>query len=506
MSFVQKIQAVWDNISLVQRALLVAVVVMLGIVGALLVQWAGKPDMRMLYHQVSADEASKITEKIREQGIAYELRNGGTTIYAPEEHIYQLRLDMAKDGLPVGEQSGYAIFDNEKVGLSPFAQDVNFKRALQEELAKSIQMIEGVAFARVHMANSEKNIFASKTAKTTASVVLLLRPGYTLSALNIAAITHLVAGSIEGLTSDKVNVIDSQGRLLSSASDEAGVHKAGTVLAYKERVEESLEKKVEDMLTTVLGPGRATVKVSAVIDMNSVSTIKETYESKGIVTKEEIESDTEPVAVSASDGSGASGPPPKPKMKKTINTEYVNPKTIEQKDELPGKILSLTASAVVDLSVADANGTGAGAASDKIMQLTDVEKLIRNCLGLDPTDTGSLTVIDAKLYRPVESIVEIEPSNWPRYMAMVRQGSLGIMAVCALLVLRVFKGAKNKAMQAAVVGQLPAGGASEAAGLIAAPQQASDSLALRRQISGALRQNPEHVKQVFAGWIDERQA
>ena len=337
MNFFQKIQAVWDNISLVQRALLVAVVLTLGIVGFLLVNWSRRPDMRLLYNQLSPEEASKITEKISEQGIAYELRNGGTTIYAPKEHVYQLRLDMAKEGLPVGGQGGYAIFDKEKVGASPFAQEVNFKRALQEELAKSIQMIDGVDFARVHMVNTEKNVFASKTADTTASVVLRLRPGYTLSASNIAAITHLVAGSIDGLRSDKVTVIDSQGRLLSSGSEQGGGHQAGTVQAYKERVEQSLEKKVEDMLTTVLGPGRAAVKVSAVIDMNSVSTIKESYEPKGIVSKEDIQKNEEkPAGASGSDSSGASGTSIKDE---TITTEYVNPKTIEQKDVLPGKII-----------------------------------------------------------------------------------------------------------------------------------------------------------------------
>jgi len=503
MSFFQKIQAVWDNISLVQRALLVAVVLTLGIVGVLLFQWARRPDMRMLYQQLSAEEASKITEKISEKGIAYELRNGGTTIYAPKEHIYQLRLDMAKDGLPVGEQGGYAIFDKEKVGASPFAQEVNFKRALQEELAKSIQMIDGVDYVRVHIVNTEKNIFASKAADTSASVILQLRPGYTLSALNIAAITHLVAGSIDGLNSGKVTLIDSQGRLLSSESGEAGAHRAGTVQAYRERVEESLENKVEDMLTTVLGPGRAIVKVSAVIDMNSVSIIKETYEPKGIVKKEEIETDSEPVAASGSDESGT---PPPPKKKETINTEYVNPKTIEQKDVLPGKIISLSASAVVDLSVSDANETGSGSEPAMIMQLTDVEKLIRNTLGLDPADTESLTVVNARIYRPVETLVEIEPSSWPRYMAIVRQASLGIMAICAFLVLRVFKGAKKKALQGAVPGQLPAAGTTEATGLLPASNTASNSLALRRQISGALRKNPEHVKQVFASWIEERQA
>jgi flagellar M-ring protein FliF len=464
--------------------------------------------MRLLYQDLSPDEASKITEKIKEQGIAYELRNGGTSIYAPEEHIYQLRLDMAKDGLPVGKQGGYTIFDKEKVGVSQFAQEVNLQRALQEELAKSIQMIDGVDHARVHLVNAEKSIFASKSSKTTASVVLRLRPGYTLSALNIAAITNLVAGSIEGLTSNKVTVVDSQGRLLSSETDQTGAHRAGTVQAYKEQVEQGLENKVEEMLTKVLGPGRATVRVSAVIDMNSVSTVKETYESKGILKEEEIQKmDEKNPAAAAADGSttASSG---KSIKDETIKSTFVVPKTLEQRDELPGRILSLTASAVVDLSISDSNDTaGTGAGSGKIMQLADVEKLIRNSLGLDPADTDSLTVIDARIYRPVEDMVEIEPSKWPRYMAIVRQGSLGIMAVCAFLVLRVFKGAKNKAMQAAAIpGQLPGSEPTEPAGLIAASEKATDSLALRRQISGALRKNPEHVKQVFAGWIDERQA
>ncbi|MBL7152239.1 MAG: flagellar M-ring protein FliF [Phycisphaerae bacterium] len=503
MSFLQKIQAVWDNISLVQRALLVAVVLTLGIVGVLLVQWARRPDMRMLYHQVSPEEASKITEKISEQGIAYELRNGGTTIYAPKESIYQLRLDMAKEGLPAGEQGGYKIFDSPKVGLSPVAEGVQLQRALQEELAKSIQMIDGVDHTRVHIVNAEQNVFSSQAAKTSASVVLRLRPGYRLSAMNIAAITHLVAGSVEGLNSDQVTVIDSEGRLLSSESGQAGTHRAGTVQAYKERVEESLEKKVEDMLTTVLGPGRAIVKVSAVIDMNSVSIIKETYEPKGIVTKEEIETDSEPVAAS---GSGESGTPPPPKKKETINTEYVNPKTIEQKEELPGSVLSLTASAIVDLSVSDSNEAGSGAEPAKIMQLADVEKLIRNALGLDPVDTESLTVVDVRIPRSREVLIEIEPSSWPRYMSIVRQASLGIMAICAFLVLRIFKGAKKKAGQEGTRGQLPPAGTVEAAGFLPAGGQASDPMALRRQISGALHRNPEHVKQVFTSWIEERQA
>jgi len=497
MNLLQKIQAVWQNVNTVQRTLLVAVVLTVGIVGALLVYWARRPDMRLLYNELSPEEAARITEKISEKGIPYELRSGGTTIYVPKEHVYQLRLDMAREGLPMGDQGGYKIFDNEKIGISPFAQEVHYKRALQEELAKSIEMIEGVVHARVHIVNAEQKLFVSGDEQTSASVVLRLRPGFTLSALNVAAITNLVAGSVEGLKPEAVTVIDSQGRLLSSESDGALAHGAGTVQAYKERVEQNLEEKLEEMLTAVLGPGRAAVNVWATIDMNSVSTVTETYEPKGVVSKEEIQSGSEiaPAGGSAAGGSGSTTT----KKDETITTEYEIGKTVKQETKLPGNITSLKVAALVDLSLPeDANQTSSGAGG-KIMQITDVQEIIKNALGLE--GTSNIKVVDAKFNRPFEALVEPEPSSWPRYLAIVRQASLGIMAICALLVLKIFKGAKNKAGQAVAQGQIAQG--PEAAGLLNAGAEA-EALVLKRQIAGALRSNPEQVKQLFASWVEEK--
>jgi len=499
MGFLQKISAVWQKVSLVERALLVAIVLIFVSAGALLTYWVRKPDMRMLYQELVPEEAAKVAEKISEKGIAYELRNGGTSIYAPKEKVYQLRLDMAKEGLPVGEQGGYKIFDNEKIGVSPFVQNVNLKRALQEELAKSIQMIDGVVHARVHIVSSEQTLFTSEAGKTTASVVLRLKPGYRLSSLNIAAITHLVSGSVEGLRSENVTVIDSQGRLLSYESDQTMASGAGTVQDYKERVEQSLADKVGDMLTTVLGPGRATVKVSAVIDMNSVNTVSEQYEPKGVPIKEEITSgsETEPGTVSAQ------GQPPIPgstKKDETIITEYEVGKTVKQEVVLPGEIKSLSVAAFVDLSPPDANEATSGGTTAKIMELSEVEEIITNALGLKETD--SLTVVDAKFYRPVELLADEEPSKWPRYIAIARQASLGVMAICALFVLRMFRGAKRKAAAAAPAESLPA--AEGAAGLLTGEAGGSEPLVLRRQIAGALEDDPDRVKQLFTSWIEEK--
>ena len=504
MNFLASITAIWQKTTLMQRAMLVAVVMACGISAVMLTKWAKTPNMRLLYQDVDAQEAAKITEKIAEKGIAYELRGGGTSIYVPQENVYQLRLDLAREGLPSGDRGGYKLFDDEKIGISPFVQGVNLNRALQDELAKTIQMIDGVVYARVHLVRPEQALFGSSDSRTSASVVLRLKPGLNLSETNIAAITHLVAGSVEGLKFENVTVVDSAGKLLSKAGDESVAAGAGTALEYKERVEQNLAKKAQDMLTLVLGPGRATVSVSAVVNMTSSNHTKETYDpSSKIATKEEIKNKSEVgAAPSSSQAQAASSPTTKDE---TINTEYVVGKITEQKTELPGEIMSLAVSAVVDLSpeqTADANAAATAAAP--IMSLNDVEEIIRNAVGLKTTD--SLKVVNAKFNRPMPA-ADIEQEyqqsvKWNRYIEIARQSSLGLLAISALLVLKIFSGAHKRAESAMpALGAIPAGAA---AGLLSAGQYNEEPTALRAQIAGALERNPEEVKRLFSNWVDEK--
>jgi len=501
MSFLQKIRAIWQRVSLTQRALLTAVALTFVLVAALLIHWARQPDMRLLYQDLSPEEASKITEKISEKGVRYELTNGGTTIYVPKEKVYQLRLDMAKEGLPSGEQSGYKLFDNEPIGTSPFVQSVNLKRALQEELAKSIQMIDGVAHARVHIVRSEQTLFTSDAGKTSASVVLKLKPGCRLSAPNIAAITHLVSGSVDGLSSENVVVIDSQGRLLSGESDPSMTAGASTVQDYRERVEQNLANKVEDMLTTVLGPGRSTVKVSAVIDMNSTNVVIEKYEPKGVTVKEEIKEKTKTEG-GGTPAEGESAEPSGKEQDSTTISEYALGRTVETRAELPGEIKSLSVAAFVDLSSRDANETGTEGQPATILQVSDIEVIIKNALGLKETD--SLKVVDTRFHRTAEPPMEEEASTWPRYIAIARHASLGIMAICAMLVLRIFSRAKKKTAPHGVgAAKLPE--AEGTAGLLPAGADAGEPLMLRKRIANALQSNPEQVRQLFSIWLEEKQ-
>ena len=496
MEFLHKTVLIWQKISLVQRALLAAVLLATSLIAVLLIYWARTPDMRLLYQDLSPAEASKITEKISTKGIAYELRDGGATVYVPREQVYQLRLDLAKEGLPAGEQNGYKLFDDEKIGVSPFVQNINLKRALEDELAKSIQMIDGVAHARVHIVSPEQRLFASEQEQTTASVVLRLKPGFRLAGTNIAAITHLVSGSVKGLKAEGVTIIDSEGHLLSGNTDGAMASGASTVHDYRERVEQDLARKAEDMLATVLGPGRATVRVSAVVDMNSVSTITETYDPTGKVPIREEITNNSTTEAGASGQKTAAGPT---KKDETTLTEYQVGKTVKQQTILPGAIKSLSVAAFVDLA-ADANTPASGGQPALIMQVADVELIIRNALGLKESD--ALKVVNAKFHRSADATAEQEPANWSRPLALARHLSLGVMAVCALIVLRIFSRARGKTAAPAPGQATPEAGSG---GLLAPGELIAEPTMVRQQIAQALRQNPEQVRQMFRTWIQEKE-
>lgn len=506
----QKAVSAWQGISLIQKALLIAFGLTFVIGGGLMFNWASQPDMKLMYSDLSPDQAGKITEILEEKNIPYELSSGGTSIYAPSEKVSQLRLTMAKEGLPESDQKGYSIFDNEKIGVSPFVQDINFKRAVEDELAKSIQMINGVTHARIHIVNTDKNTFSSQKSKETASVALKLKPGYTPSSSTIAAITHLVAGGVEGLEAGNVNVMDSEGRMLSQNTGEGLASNANTSADYRERIENNYSRKVEEMLTTVLGSGRASVKVSADIDMNSVSIVTEDYEPKGVTTKEEIKSENETGPPTYAED-GQEQIPGMSKTSEVITNEMKVGKTVREVVTAPGRIKSLKVAALVDLSIRDANGQPTG---EKIMDVAAVEQIIQNALGLENSE--DIEVADVRFNK--DDVFEQEEEGLKLdYVAIAGQASMGIMAICALLVLKILGGGKNKAIQSG--GQLQSGerlneieSGTENSGYLPEgqqqaqqPRQQNTAGMLRDEIANAMKENPEQAKKLFASWAEDKE-
>ena len=497
----------WERTSLIHRVMLLAIVLACGGAAALLVGWARKPDMAMLYSGLSAEDAAKVVDKVRDAGVQYELTAGGSTVNVPAEKVYSLRLTMASAGLPAGQAKGYRILDESKIGTSPFKERINYIRAVEGELAKTIQLLEGVAMARVHVVKPEATLFAGQKNAASATVALRTQPGWRLTPSNIAAIVHLVAGSVEGLMPEKVVVVDSRGKLLSGEgvkNELAG--KAGSFLDYKSRVEEYLAGKAEDMLAAALGPNRASVRVDAIIETSRTDETKETYDPTKIIAKEEMKSKSSvPVGASAG-GEAKSGVKT---TEENIVSEYKVSRTVQQRTDLPGQVKSLTVAAFVDLSPpkkAEGDESETPAAT---LQIKDVEEIIRNAIGLKTTDT--LKVVSATFPQAAETLQLPEEEGGmftPAFLLdMARRFSLGILVIGALLVLKMFRGKKKKSSEETPAlegqGDMPALTAQTAGvNLLPGALPQANAELLKAQITNALQENPEEVKRLFLSWVN----
>jgi flagellar M-ring protein FliF len=449
--------------------------------------------MKLLCRGLSPEETAQVVERVQAQDIDYEVRANGTAVYVPGKHLHKLRMDVAGQGLLSNSKSGYGIFDNEKIGISPFVQSVNLKRAQQDELAKSIQTIEGVVSARVHLNSSDSNtVFSGQDAQATASVIIQMRPGYTLTPSHVAAVSNLVA-SATGLKSENVTITDTLGRLLSSKTNDLFSAEAGTAQDYRERIEKYYKTKIETFLSKFLSENRVAIEVGAVIDMKGSDTVTETpvVDTSQAVT-EETTTDTEPIVTDPNAGS------PQEKTSKTTNSQYAVGTTVRKEKVLAGEVLSLSVSAAVDLRPDDPNDT------QPIMPIADVNDLIQSAVNIRDANALTITVKEARFVRPAAPVIAEGEQSWTRYLALAREASMGIMAFCALLVYMVFARARKKVSGTAgqtSLAQLQAG----ATGMLmeTSDEETQQVAVVRRQISSALKSNPDHVRELFANWLQE---
>jgi len=494
-----------------QRVGLISVLLACAGAAALLLGWARQPDMALLYTNLDPEDAAQIVEKVRDADVPYELRSGGTAVYVPSDQVYALRLELAGEGLPSGGRQGYRILDTEKIGTSPFAQRVNYARAIEGELAKTISLFDAVADARVHIVRPEGNLFREGEKGASATVALRLRPGRKVTQQNVAAVVHMVAGSVENLSHEDVVVVDSRGNLLSSGADDTFAGTTGSVLDYKSRVEQYLANKAEEMLTLVLGPGRATVKVDATIETSTVNETVETYSPEDkVTTKEELMTKSTSGAPTPAEGAaGGTGTT----KEETTTTEYEVGRSVQQTINMPGKILSLSVAAFVDLSAPEPSPTGAeeGATptgsptpSASPLDVKEVEEVIRNAIGLKESD--ALKVVSMPFHRAALPVEEAETESLfasPQfYLDIARHGSLGVLVIGALLMLKIFGGPKRKMEPAPTEGALEGAGQT---GLLTAGGAVPKAAHLNERIAAALQQNPQEVKRLFRTWVENEQ-
>jgi flagellar M-ring protein FliF len=229
-----------------------------------------------LFSNLDPKDASSITTALQSKGVSFKLGNGGDTILVPQSQVYQTRLDMSAQGLPTGNSDGYSLLDKEGLTTSEFKQNVDYQRALEGELSKTIGALDAVDGATVHLVVPQNDVFASDSQKPSASVLVKTKPNQSLDSGSVQAIVNLVASSVAGMDPNTVTVADTKGTVLAApgmAGAAAGDVHSGDTAGYEQRVTQS----VQDMLNGVYGPGHAIVRVAATLNFDQKATTATAY-------------------------------------------------------------------------------------------------------------------------------------------------------------------------------------------------------------------------------------
>ncbi len=240
--------------------------------------WSQQPDYRVLFSNYSDKDGGAIVAALEKMNVPYKFSDSGSAILVPAAQVHQARLKLASDGLPKGGNIGFELLEKQKFGVSQFVEQVNFQRALEGELERSIQSIGAVEVARIHLAIPKPSVFVRDQQKPTASVLLNLRPGRTLDAQQVSAVVHLVASSVPDLPTANVTVVDQNGNLLSDTSKKMGNKNLDPEqLKYIEDVQQSIVKRVESIITPIVGLKNVRAEASVEIDFSVQEQAAETY-------------------------------------------------------------------------------------------------------------------------------------------------------------------------------------------------------------------------------------
>ncbi len=343
--------------------------IILGVVFSLLISvavvsimWIRSPEYGLLYSNLNPDDTAQIIKKLKDMRVTYKLKEGGR-IYVPLEDVYELRVKLASQGLPRGGGVGFEIFDKTNLVISDFAQRINYLRALQGELSRTIESLEEVEWARVHIAMPKESLFISKQKEPSASVVLKIRPNRMLTEEEIQGIVYLVASAVPRLSSKRVVVLDSEGHIL------AGVKKqslsSGAQIKIKNELEQEIEDKIVTLLEKVTGKGKVIAKVSVDMDFSEIKKNIESYDpynvavrSEQILQKKSTGDQPIPMGVpgvlSNIPNTSTSGISKQVSTQKNIQNEtnkvvnYEIGKTVQSIKELAGRITRVSAAVLVD--------------------------------------------------------------------------------------------------------------------------------------------------------------
>lgn len=503
--------------------------------------WSQQPDYRVLFSNYSDKDGGSIVAALEKMNVPYKFSDSGTAILVPAAQVHQARLKLAADGLPKGGNIGFEILENQKFGVSQFVEQVNFQRALEGELERSIQSIGAVEMARIHLAIPKATVFVRDQQQPTASVLLNLRAGRSLDAQQVGAVVHLVASSVPNLPVANVTVVDQNGNLLSDTSKKMGANNLDpTQLKYIDDIQQSIVKRVESIITPIVGAKNVRAEASAEIDFSSIEQAAETFKPNqkpddaairslqsnesqtsngggasgvpGALSNQPPANATAPITAPVGTASGATTAEAVPvNNQKNIMTNYEVDKTVRYSQQGMGGIKRLNVAVVVNnMPVVDKKGKVTYrplTAAEK----TQINDLAMQAMGFNKERGDALTVVNSSFAgEPVEIIPEVPLWKNPETIEYGKDALRFLVGIVVLLML--YKRALSPMLRKlttpspkllassndedAVV-NLSGSNGEGAQAQLASGQGSNNNLAAVKQLA---KDNPRMVASVVANW------
>lgn len=501
--------------------------------------WSQQPDYRVLFSNYSDKDGGSIVAALEKMNVPYKFSESGTAILVPAAQVHQARLKLASDGLPKGGNIGFEILENQKFGVSQFVEQVNFQRALEGELERSIQSIGAVEVARIHLAIPKASVFVRDQQKPTASVLLNLRAGRSLDAQQVGAVVHLVASSVPDLPAANVTVVDQNGNLLSDTSKKMGANNLDpTQLKYVDDIQQSIAKRVESIITPIVGAKNVRAEASAEIDFSSLEQAAETYKPnqkpedvvvRSMQSNESLSSNgngvasgvpgalsnqppanatapiTAPAGTEAAAGTATAAVPID--SQKNVTTNYEVDKTVRYVQQAMGGIKRLNVAVVVNnMPVVDKKGkvTYRPLTAAEKQQIND---LAMQAMGFNKERGDSLTVVNSSFAgEPAEIVPEVPLWKNPETIEYAKDALRFIVGIVVLFMLysRALKPMLNKLVTASPKSLKAPDGEDAIVNLsgeqakLAAPAFDQNLVAAKQMA----KENPRMVANVVANWTN----
>jgi flagellar M-ring protein FliF len=495
-----------------------------------LILWSRAPDYRVLYSNVSDQDGGAIVAALQQANVPYKFSDAGGAILIPADQVHEMRLRLASQGLPKSGSVGFELMDNQKFGISQFAEQINYQRALEGELQRTIESISTVKSARVHLAIPKPTVFVRDREAPSASVMVNLYPGRMLDEGQVVAITHMVASAVPDLPVRNVTIIDQDGNLLT----QAGVSGSGldaTQLKYVQQIERNTQQRIDAILGPLFGSGNAHSSVNADIDFSKGEQTSEDYGPNGNPQQAAIRSQQTSTATEMSQ-SGASGvpgalsnQPPQPASapivasangasgvtttpvsdRKDATTNYELNKTVSHTEKAIGGIKRLSVAVVVNyMRVVDAKGhaTMQPVPADKLAQVT---QLVKDAMGYDQARGDSINVVNSAFTQILDPDADLPWWRTKDMIAMYKQIAtyVGIGAVALFLYFVMVKPALRRAFPPPepAVAALPSPDEPVLDGLpsaaaIAAEEEVEGSLVSLESDKAKYERNLEYARQI----------